>query len=73
MKAFLPLDQMSTEDKLLAMEQLWEDLSRTPERVPSPPWHGETLAEREQRVQEGTARFLSLEEVLATVRKTVGR
>ena len=73
MKAFLPLDQMTTEDKLLAMEQLWEDLSRTPEQVPSPAWHGEVLAERERRVADGTARFLSLQEVLAAVRKTVGR
>jgi hypothetical protein len=73
MKDFLPLDQMTTEEKLLAMEQLWEDLSRTPEQLPSPAWHGEILAKRERGIADGTARFLSLEEVLATVRKTVGR
>lgn len=66
-----PSDQHGEE--VARLEQLWEDLSGTPEQVPSPAWHGETLAERERRIADGTARFVSLEEVLARVRKTVGR
>jgi len=37
MEFVLPLDEMTTLDKLSAMEQLWEDLCRSPESVPSPP------------------------------------
>lgn len=33
----IPLDKMTTEDKLAAMEQLWKDLFRNPESIPSPP------------------------------------
>jgi hypothetical protein len=41
MENILPLDKMTTEDKLAVMEQLWEDLCRNPESVPSPSWHGQ--------------------------------
>lgn len=51
----LPLDRMSTEDKLRAMEELWADLSRTPSQIPSPEWHAEVLAERKARVEQGEA------------------
>jgi hypothetical protein len=59
----LPLDQMTVEEKLQLMEILWEDLSRNPESIPSPAWHGEVLAERERKIDEGKAKFLSLDEV----------
>jgi hypothetical protein len=53
MKPALPLDKMTVAEKLEAMEQLWDDLCRAPEEVPSPAWHAEVLAEREQRLHEG--------------------
>jgi len=31
----LPLDEMTIQDKLAAMESLWEDLSRSPEAIVS--------------------------------------
>jgi hypothetical protein len=49
---------MTTAEKLRALEQIWEDLCRTPDDVPSPPWHGEVLQDREKRVQEGSSRFV---------------
>lgn len=49
----LPLDEMSTEDKLRAMEELWIDLSAKPEQIPSPEWHGDVLAAREARFERG--------------------
>ena len=57
----LPLDKMTTEEKLQAMEVLWADLSRDPAQVPSPGWHEEVLREREQRVKEGKERFVDWE------------
>jgi len=65
----LPLDEMSTPDKLALMEQLWEALCRTPDDVVSPSWHGEILSEREKRVREGKAKFSDLVEVEDRLRK----
>ncbi len=57
----LPLDKMTTAEKLRAMEALWADLSRHEEEVESPPWHEQVLEEREQQVQSGQATFLDWE------------
>lgn len=51
----LPLDKMTVEEKLQVMEEIWDDLSGRAESVPSPLWHGEVLAEREQTVERGEA------------------
>ena len=57
MQVAIPLDKMTTEDKLKAMEDIWTDLQRTPEEVPSPAWHADVLQARENRVHEGKSRF----------------
>jgi hypothetical protein len=57
----LPLDQMTTAEKLRAMEALWADLSRNQENVPSPSWHEQILEEREQRVKSGQEKFVDWE------------
>ena len=43
------------------MEALWEDLSREDNTIESPAWHGAVLAEREKSVEEGAARFLTVD------------
>lgn len=53
----LPLDQMTTEEKLRAMEALWADLTRNETRYESPKWHGEILQERAARVKQGKETF----------------
>ena len=53
----LPIERMTLEDKLRAMEELWQSLCRNPGAVPMPDWHQQVLAEREQLVQEGKAHF----------------
>lgn len=55
----LPIDQMTVAEKLSTMEALWEDLSRTPEQVPAPDWHGDTLRDRVGRVEQGESKFNS--------------
>lgn len=57
MATLLPLDQMSTEDKLRALEEIWEDLARAPGLVPAPQWHADVLRARERRIQQGEATF----------------
>ncbi len=53
----LRLSEMSHAAKLRVMEELWDDLCRSPEGVPTPAWHGEVLTARAQRVAKGEAGF----------------
>lgn len=53
MSISLPLDQMTTADKLRVMEELWADLTRNEEEFESPAWHLEVLQEREERLKAG--------------------
>ena len=49
MSTKLPLNEMTVQEKLAAMESLWEDLSRSPEAIESPAWHKDILDQRQQR------------------------
>ena len=53
----LPLDKMTVSEKLSALEQIWDDLCRTPDDVPSPAWHADVLHARQQRIREGKSEF----------------
>jgi hypothetical protein len=59
---------MTTAERLQAVEQLWEALSRSPSDVPSPSWHGDVLADRKARAERGEAVFLILAELRARLR-----
>lgn len=61
-EAALPLDQMTTAEKLRAMEAIWADLTRNAESFESPAWHAEVLREREQRIAEGKETFIDWDE-----------
>ena len=64
----LPLKAMSLQEKLAAMESLWEDLARIPEAIESPAWHKDILDERRQRLAEGQSRFIDWETAKADIR-----
>jgi hypothetical protein len=70
MAVTLPLESMTTSDKLAAMELLWDDLTRDAERFPSPEWHGDVLEAREASLQDGSAGFADLDVVKERLRKT---
>ena len=57
MSQILPLDRMSLAEKFRAMEELWEDLSRSPESIAVADWHKHELASREQSVASGKSTF----------------
>jgi hypothetical protein len=57
MKLAIPLNEMTTVEKLQAIEEIWADLQRAPEEIASPGWHVDVLAARERRVREGTSQF----------------
>ena len=57
----IPIDKMTTAEKIAALEALWADLSKDPAQVPSPKWHEDILRERAQRVADGKERFIDWE------------
>lgn len=57
MTARLPLENMSLEDKIQAMESIWDDLRIHAATAMSPPWHGEVLATRETALDHGRDKF----------------
>ena len=63
------IEQMSLEEQLQAMELLWASLSRTPNAVPSPDWHGDILAERMAKIERGEGEFLSIPQLKERLQK----
>ncbi|MBI3378284.1 MAG: addiction module protein [Nitrospirae bacterium] len=53
----LQLDQMTTRDKIRAMELLWDDLCKHANAVASPSWHKDILSQREKSVAKGKEKF----------------
>ena len=64
----LQLEQMTIEEKLQAMEALWNDLCRR-NAVPVPQWHKDTLDERERMVADGKAQFIDWEEAKKQIKE----
>ena len=57
MSIAMHLDKMTVSDKLRALEEIWDDLRRTSEDIPSPSWHADVLQARERRIREGKSQF----------------
>jgi hypothetical protein len=53
----IQLNKMTTPDKLRVLEDIWNDLQRTPKEIPSPSWHADVLHAREKRLREGKSEF----------------
>jgi len=66
----LNLQEMTTEEKLQAMEMLWDDLCRNIPESLSPQWHGEVLREREERINEGKEGFRDWDETKERIRES---
>ena len=63
------IERMSVTERLQAMDQLWDSLSRSDE-IPSPNWHQGVLADRKARAQRGEAKFLTLAELRSHLRRS---
>ena len=69
MAVTIPLRKMNTSDKLRALEEIWDDLLRNAEEVPSPAWHADVLRARQKRIREGKARFRDWSEAKRAIRE----
>jgi hypothetical protein len=65
----LPLKEMSRAEKIMALEAIWEDLSRSEAGFESPSWHQEELAATEQRVKSGKEQPVDWEQAKKRLRK----
>jgi len=62
--SILNLQDMTTEQKLIAMEELWEDISKNVDNdTIIPKWHLDVLEERETRLQNGQVQFEDFDKV----------
>lgn len=57
------IEKMSTREKLLAMERLWDSLRHEKQEPDSLGWHETVLAARKERLNSPEARFLTIEQV----------
>ena len=71
MNISLPLDKMTSSDKIAVMEKLWEELCRDPESIPSPTWHKDVLDAREKEINEGKAKFTSFDRAKKRIRDQI--
>ncbi|ODS33119.1 MAG: hypothetical protein SCARUB_01743 [Candidatus Scalindua rubra] len=62
MEITLPLEKMTTEDKIRTMETIWDDLCKKAESIPSPSWHKDILEEREKAIENGKEEFIDWSE-----------
>jgi len=49
----LNIQEMSRQEKLQALQALWENLVQEDEAIDSPSWHGDALKETEERMKSG--------------------
>lgn len=71
MEITLPLDKMSTEDKIRTMETIWEDLSKKGESIPSPSWHKDILMKRENAIGNGKEEFIDWSEAKKEIENNI--
>jgi len=64
----IALEKMTIEEKLKLIEEIWADLIRHGEQIPSPQWHKDILEEREERVKKGQETILDWNEAKEKIR-----
>jgi len=57
------IEKMSANEKLQAIEALWDSLLADDPFLSSPDWHKEILKGREEKLKNGSAEFISLNEL----------
>jgi len=67
----ISLQAMSLPEKMALLEALWEDLSKSPDKLQSPDWHKDVLEERRRRVQSGEDTFSDWEDAKRDIRKRI--
>ncbi len=69
MSITIPLEKMSIEEKIQAMESIWDDLCNRADSIASPSWHKEVLDEREKEIKRGDDQFVDWDTAKKNIRK----
>lgn len=65
MLAMEQISRMSSNERIEAMEILWQSFAKEGLDYPSPDWHGKVLAERSEIIDSGKASWLSVDDLQA--------
>ncbi len=57
------IKKMSTRDRIILMEEIWDTLCRDENEIESPSWHKDVLDERRKQVENGEAKFISIDDL----------
>jgi len=61
------IKKMPVKDKIILMEEIWDSLCHDENDIESPAWHEEILEERRKKIETGTARFVSIDDLKASI------
>jgi putative addiction module component (TIGR02574 family) len=56
-------DELSTDDQIEYLNELWDRISSDPEKIPVPDWHMEIVRERLERYGTDRTGWITLEEL----------
>jgi hypothetical protein len=63
------IEQMSWEEKLRTLEELWESITREGDRYESPGWHEQALKETQERYESGVEQPMDWADAKRKLRK----
>ena len=63
------IKQLTSKEKLMAIEAIWDELLSAGEHIESPAWHAEALQETKSRVDAGLEQPIDWEQAKAKLRK----
>lgn len=67
----LPLDKMTTEEKIQVMELIWADLSANADSISPPGWHNEVLSDRERGLEQGVVEIVDWQTAKTRIKKDI--
>lgn len=59
----IEIKKMSTIERLKTMEAIWDSLLYDESNIESPEWHENVLAQRKLKIENGEAKFISIEKL----------
>ena len=62
------IKKMSTRDRIILMEEIWDTLRHDENEIESPSWHEGVLDKRRKQVENGEAKFISIDDLKASKR-----
>lgn len=71
MEVTLPLEKMSTEEKIQTMETIWDDLCKKADSISSPSWHEKVLNDREEGIKNGDDEFVDWKIAQKNIQKSI--